>query len=155
MDRGYFGIGICHCKSRCNVGTLWRSAALLGASFIFTVGRRYRAQSSDTLKTPRHIPLFHHETLQQLKESLPWSAPLVGVELDERAEMVTEFRHPERAVYLLGAEDHGLTREERDACHALIQLPGEFSMNVSVAGSIVMFDRWQKRKAPTAAQAAE
>lgn len=42
MKRGYFGIGIYHTKNVLNVGTLWRSAHNFGASFIFTVGMRYR-----------------------------------------------------------------------------------------------------------------
>lgn len=38
--RGYFGIGIFHGKSSENLGTLWRSAAILGADFIFTIGKQ-------------------------------------------------------------------------------------------------------------------
>jgi tRNA(Leu) C34 or U34 (ribose-2'-O)-methylase TrmL len=44
----YFEIGIYHPKTRNNVGTLWRSAYQLGASGLFTIGRRYERQSSDT-----------------------------------------------------------------------------------------------------------
>ena len=54
------------------------------------------------------------------------------------------FSHPKRAVYLLGSEDNGLTRKAMDKCHALVRLPGERSMNVAVAGSIVMYDRHNK-----------
>ena len=32
--RGYFGIGIFHGKTETNIGTLWRSAAILGADNI-------------------------------------------------------------------------------------------------------------------------
>ena len=51
---------------------------------------------------------------------------------------------PERAVYLLGAEDHGLSRKALDKCHHFIMIPGsqlDQSLNVSVAGSIIMYDR--------------
>lgn len=141
MSRGFFAIGIEHGKNAINVGTLWRSANILGAAFIFTVGRRYKRQSSDTLKTWRHIPLFHFDTLTDLREHLPHDCLMVGVELDPSATPLAEFDHPERAVYMLGAEDHGLTREAMETCHRLVVLPGEHSMNVSVAGSIVMYDR--------------
>jgi tRNA G18 (ribose-2'-O)-methylase SpoU len=145
--RGYFGIGIWHAKTENNVGTLWRSAYLLGASFVFTVGRRYRKQASDTATTWRHIPLFHFEDVDALIRHMPYSCPLVGVELDPRAHPVTRFIHPERACYLLGAEDHGLSPDVRNRCHALVQLPGEFSMNVAAAGTIVLYDRLAKVEA--------
>lgn len=38
MKRGYFGIGVYHSKNADNIGTLWRSAAIFGADFIFTNG---------------------------------------------------------------------------------------------------------------------
>jgi tRNA G18 (ribose-2'-O)-methylase SpoU len=144
MGRGYFGIGIVHVKKEHNVGTLLRTAQSLGAAFVFTVGRRYDRQASDTTKAWRHIPLYHHDTIDQLVDSLPYSCPLIGVELDPRARPISNYVHPERAVYLLGAEDHGLTPSERARCHQLVQLPGAYCLNVATAGSIVMFDRVQK-----------
>ena len=47
---GYFGIGIYQAKRFENVGVLWRGAYQLGASFIFTIGKRYRRQ--DEIGTP-------------------------------------------------------------------------------------------------------
>ncbi len=58
--------------------------------------------------------------------------------------LVTEFKHPERCVYLLGAEDIGLSKDAIDKCHKLVQLPGDYCMNVAVAGSIMMYDRHSK-----------
>lgn len=141
--KGYFGIGIDHPKHEVNVGTLWRTAQIFGAAFVFTVGRRYKAQASDTIATPHHVPLFHFTTVVDLIEHLPWSAPLVGVELDENATPIERFRHPDRAVYLLGAEDHGLTTDALSRCHYLTQLPGYTCMNVAAAGSILLYDRWR------------
>ena len=45
LKRGFFGIGIFHAKNEENIGTLWRSASILGADFIFTIGKPYRHQS--------------------------------------------------------------------------------------------------------------
>ena len=143
--RGYFGIGIEHGKTRQNLGTLWRSAKIFGADFIFTVGRRYDKQASDTLKTWRHIPLYHYRDVSHLHQSIPFGCKLIGVEIDANATILKDFNHPERAIYLLGAEDHGLTHEAFLACHDLIQIEGKFCLNVAVAGSIVMYDRLIKR----------
>lgn len=144
LDRGYFGVGIEHTKTEANVGTLWRTADLLGASFMFTVGRRYRRQASDTMKSWKHIPLFHFADLDDLWASLPLECRVVGVELDDRATPLCDYQHWERALYLLGAEDHGLTAEAIRRCHDLVVLPGRRSMNVAVAGSIALYDRYNK-----------
>lgn len=145
MKRGFFAIGIENGKTSMNLGTLWRSANLFGASFIFTLGARYKTQSSDTLKTPRHVPLVHYTDVADLVAHLPYSCPLVGIELDTKARDLSAFTHPERACYLLGAEDNGLSKAAIAASHHLVKLPGRFSMNVAVAGSIVMFDRDARR----------
>lgn len=143
MSRGYFGIGVYHPKTEVNIGTLWRSAYLFGAAFVFTVGRRYEKRASDTPKTPRHIPLLHYTDIEDLHAHLPHGAPLVGVELDAGARALPGYVHPERAVYLLGAEDHGLPERVLDKCHSLVTIPTvrPQSLNVAVAGSIVLYDR--------------
>ena len=145
-QRGFYAIGIENGKTPMNLGTLWRSAHLLGAAFIFTVGRRYTRQTSDTMKSWRHLPLMNFESIDDLFNALPYSCPLVGIELDPRAHRLQNFSHPERACYLLGAEDHGLTRRAIDRCHHLVQLPGAHSMNVAAAGTVVMYDRLAKRE---------
>lgn len=146
--RGYFGIGIENGKTVSNIGTLWRSAGVFGASFIFTVGKRYKKQCSDTLKTPRHIPLYPYKDFNDMYAHLPTDCQLVGVELVDTSIALPKFKHPQRAVYLLGAEDHGLSRSALERCHSIIQIPTHlaYSLNVSVAGSLVMYDRVLKEK---------
>ncbi|PWH85803.1 RNA methyltransferase [Brumimicrobium oceani] len=143
-EANYFGIGIMQHKRGHNIGTLWRSAYILGASYIFTIGKSYKKQTSDVLKSWREIPLFHYDDFDDFYKHIPYNSKLVGVELDERAELLSEYEHTPRAVYLLGAEDNGLPEEVLDRCHDLIQLPGTNSLNVAVAGSIVMHDRISK-----------
>lgn len=138
--RGYFGIGIYHTKTEVNVGTLWRSASQLGAAFCFTIGRRYKRQASDTRATWRHTPLYHYETLDAFLEHRPYDCQLVGVEMADRARSIPGFTHPQRAIYLLGAEDHGIPKEVQAKCQHIVQLQGG-SYNVAVAGSIIMYDR--------------
>ncbi len=109
--RGFFVIGIQNTKNVINVGTLWRSAQAMGVAYIFTIGRRYKRQASDTTKVWKHIPLLHFDTFGEFYEHLPHDCRLVGVEIEPGAKPLPGFKHPERAAYLLGAEDHGLTRE--------------------------------------------
>jgi tRNA G18 (ribose-2'-O)-methylase SpoU len=142
----YFAIGIEHTKTEANVGTLWRSADLFDAAFVFTIGRRYKRQCSDTMHSWKRIPLFHFDDFADLYAHIPHDCMLVGVELDDRSIALPKYSHPKRAIYLLGAEDNGLTREARQRCHSLVQLPGRYSMNVAAAGTIVLYDRFSKRE---------
>lgn len=146
-SRGYFGIVVFNPKSEINIGTLWRAAFLHDAAFVGTVGRRYVRQSSDTPGTPNHVPLFHYTDFDDLVAHIPHGCPIVAVELDECAKMLPEFSHPQRAIYLLGAEDRGIPQSVLDRCDYTVQIPTvrEWSMNVSSAGSVVMYDRLAKQ----------
>lgn len=146
--RGFYAIGAESPKTSVNIGTLWRSANIFGAACIFTIGRRYHRQSSDTLNTPRHVPLWHFDSVDELVRAMPEGAPLVGVELTDTAIPIGTFVHPQRAVYLLGAEDNGLSKASLSRCHHVVRLPGESSLNVAVAGSIVAYDRLRSRGEP-------
>ncbi|HSD08996.1 MAG TPA: RNA methyltransferase [Flavobacterium sp.] len=137
----FFGIGIQNGKTPENLGVLWRSAQNLGASFIFTIGNRYAKQACDTENAVKSMPYFHYEDFDDFYKNLPKGARLVGVELDERAEDLEAFEHPRRCVYLLGAEDNGLSKKAIAKCHHLVKFKSKKSLNVSVAGSIVLYDR--------------
>ncbi len=145
-NNGYFAIGVFRGKTQHNIGTLWRTAYILGAAYIFTVDGRYKKQSSDVLKSWSRIPLFNYKDFDELLQNIPYDCRLVGVEIDERSEMLHEFKHPKRAIYLLGAEDTGLPEFVKEKCHMLIKLPGNNSLNVGVTGSIVIHDRVSKIK---------
>lgn len=150
-EPNFYGIGIINGINKVNIGTLWRSAYILGASFIFTVNKKYKFQASDVMKTPTRIPLYNYDNINDLKKHLPHSTKLIGVELIENAQFLNKFEHPQRGAYLLGSEANGLLPEVLEKCHHVIKLPGNFSLNVTVAGSIVMHDRICKltHKIPT------
>ena len=141
----YFGIGIENCKTGVNLGTLWRSAHAYGAAFIFVVGQRYHGQSSDTTKAWRQIPLYQYENFGKFHENIPHDCMLVGVETAAAAVPINKFFHPKRAVYILGAEDGGLSNAAKEKCHKLLILPGVWCLNVACAGTVVMYDRLIKR----------
>jgi tRNA G18 (ribose-2'-O)-methylase SpoU len=145
MTRGFFEIGIVRSKSPANVGTLWRSAYQMGASGIFTIGKRFPYQPTDTYRTQRHIPYREYEDAEAFTKALPLDCVLIGVEMGGKE--LKSFVHPERAIYLLGAEDDGIPPELLSQCKYIVSLPSvrAASYNVAVAGSILMFDRQSKR----------
>lgn len=143
MSRGYFEIGIFHGKTEHNLGTLWRTAFQMGAAGIFTIGQRYRTQASDTYKTHRHIPMRQYKDFEEFQIGRPEGCPLIGIEMGGTP--LCEFKHPQRAIYLLGAEDGGLPPRIQERCQGMIALPSAdgrpASYNVAVAGALVMAHR--------------
>jgi tRNA G18 (ribose-2'-O)-methylase SpoU len=143
-QNGYFGIGCLNMKTADNYGTLFRTAQIMGADFIFLIGARFKPQSSDTMKSWRHLPMFEYKDFQDFNTHRPYNCKLVGIELCKEAKPIKNYSHPKQACYLLGAEDNGLTKEAIEKCQEIVYLPGERSMNVAVAGSIILFDRINK-----------
>ncbi len=141
MKKGYFEIGIYHSKTPSNLGTLWRSAYQLGAAGIFVIGKRFTKQASDTVKAYRHIPMREYDTFEQFQDSRPYDCSLIGVEMGGKT--LSSFTHPDRAIYLLGAEDSGLPKQIIDECQQVISLDAinTLSYNVAVAGSLIMYNR--------------
>lgn len=141
----FFGIGIQNGKTPENLGVLWRTAQNMGASFIFTIGNRYANQACDTHNSVKSMPYFHYKTFDDFYNHLPKGVRIVGVEKTEDAIPLEHFEHPKRCVYLLGAEDHGLSNQAIEKSHFLVQFESEYSLNVAVAGSIVLYDRSRQK----------
>jgi len=138
--RGYFGIGIYEPKTELNMGTLWRSAHNFGANFIFTIGDRYKKQPSDTTKASLSVPLYRYADFNEFKKNKPDKGALVFIEQTKNASKLENFYHPEQAIYILGAEDHGIPEEIMKG-HQKVMIDTPFCLNVAVAGSIVMWSR--------------
>lgn len=140
----WFGIGIEHPKHASNVGTLFRSAVAFDAGFLFTLGTRYRPEASDTVHSWRHLPYVPYPNLDAFTGARPFDTPVVGVEFSEDAKPLARFLHPRRALYLLGAEDRGLSKGALDLCQDVVCIPTRYCLNVSAAGTVLMYDRSAK-----------
>lgn len=140
--RGYFGIGAEGVSKSANVGALLRTAHAFGASFCFTVGTGFDARAgrlADTAGTPAHVPLWHYADAAELR--LPQGCQLVGIELHEDAAELPSFRHPLSAAYVLGPERSSLSPALLARCDHLVRIPTRFSLNLAVAGALVLYDR--------------
>ena len=61
-DKGFFGIGCIGMKYQDNYGTLLRTAQILGADFIYIVGKRFEKLPQDTMHSHKHIPTVFFDT---------------------------------------------------------------------------------------------
>jgi tRNA G18 (ribose-2'-O)-methylase SpoU len=122
-----------------NVGTLFRTAHAFGASFVFTLRAQYKGALSDTSDTPRSVPAYTFPDLESFR--LPQGCRLVGVEISDQAIDLPSFRHPRQVAYVLGAEREGLSAEVQALCDYVVKIPTRFSVNLGVAGALIMYDR--------------
>lgn len=143
--RGYFGIGVDGISKPMNLGNLLRIAHAFDASFFFTLGGRVKLSEaqSDTSSAAGHLPFYQFETMTEFR--LPQGCRMVGVEITDDAVELPRFRHPLRAAYVFGAERLSLSPATLSACDHVVRIPTRFSINVGMAGAIVMYDRLVSR----------
>ncbi len=140
--RGYFGLGVEGVSKSANVGALLRTAHAFGAAFCFTVAAGFDARAArvaDTSDTQAHVPMWRFDDIAAM--DLPQGCVLVGVELLEDAAELPSFRHPVNAAYVLGPERSGLSPEMLAQCRHVVRIPTRFSLNLAVAGALVLYDR--------------
>ena len=140
--KGYFGIGVEGVSKAINVGTLFRTAHAFGASFVFTLRAHYNQRQgflSDTSDTPRSVPTYDFADLDAFR--LPHGCRLIGVEISDQAIELPSFRHPRQAAYILGSEREGLSSDVQSICDYVVKIPMQFSVNLGIAGALIMYDR--------------
>jgi hypothetical protein len=94
---------------------------------------------TDTSDTPRSVPTYHFDDLTSFR--LPLGCRLVGIEITDDAIDLPSFRHPRQAAYVLGAEREGLSADLQALCDYVVKIPTRFSVNLGVAGALIMYDR--------------
>lgn len=144
--RGFFALGVDGLSKAHNAGALMRTAHAFGASFIFAIAPHVNMRhihQADTSATYRHLPLYVHDTIDEL--NLPKDCKLVGVELLDDAVELPSFRHPDQAAYILGPERGSLSPETVARCDYTVKIPTSFCINVSTAGAILLYDRMISR----------
>lgn len=139
-----FGIGILNYHHDCNISGLMRSAYCFDASFVFTIGRKYQRTAADTVNCTEQIPYYHYLTLEDFEKNIPSGYQIVCVENPENAKNLETFCHPRNVIYLLGSEAQGLPKKVLDKKWQVVKINTSKCLNVSIAGSIVMYDRQAK-----------
>jgi 23S rRNA (guanosine2251-2'-O)-methyltransferase len=139
-----------------NLGALLRTADAAGVDGVVIPERRAVGVNATVVKTSagasEHVPVAKvtnlGRTLEELKEKNVW---VVG--LDERgAQSYDEIDYAMDCAVVLGAEGHGLHEQVRKKCDFLVRIPmlGKVpSLNVSVAGAVVMYEVARQRRART------
>jgi len=124
-----------------NLGNLVRIAHAFDASFFFSVAPHLKLSdaNSDTSRAHGALPFYSFERPEDFR--LPLGCRLVGVEITDDAVELPRFRHPTRAAYVFGAERYSLSPQMLSLCEFVVKIPTRFSINVGMAGAIVLYDR--------------
>lgn len=69
----------------------------------------------------------------------------VAVELIDRAKIILDYEHPERAFYIFGPENGALGTNVMSWCRDKIYIPTRFCMSLSATVNVVLYDRMVKR----------
>lgn len=139
-------------RSPGNLGTLIRtSEAVGGAGFIF-LGRRVDLFDPDVIRASMGA-IFHQKFVRtNLSAIVPWirrhQCHVVGASPDGTTDL-HQFDYPSSTLLFLGEERQGLTQQQRDLCQDLVRIPMvgmADSLNLAVAGSLLMYEVYRSQK---------
>lgn len=140
-----------------NLGALIRTADGAGADGVIIPERRAVGVTGTVVKASagasEHLPIARvtniARTLEELKERNVWT-----VGLDERgSQTYDEIDYHMHCAIVLGAEGRGLHDLVRKRCDFLVSIPMQGSvpsLNVSVAGAVVMYEVARQRRSGSA-----
>jgi 23S rRNA (guanosine2251-2'-O)-methyltransferase len=142
-----------HLQDPQNIGTLLRTAEVVGVHGVALPGRRaaeitpavVNASSGATEHLPVVLVGNLAQTIAELQRQGVW---VVGLEDDEAAQDFDGADLNMPLALVVGAEGAGLARLVRERCDFLVRLPmsGQIaSLNAAVAGSIALYGAWRQR----------
>jgi 23S rRNA (guanosine2251-2'-O)-methyltransferase len=143
-----------HLQDPQNIGTLLRTAEVVGVHGVVLPGRRAAEVTPAVVNASsgatEHLRIAVVGNLaQSIAAAQKAGVWVVGVEDDDRAQEYDRVDLDMPLALVVGAEGTGLARLTRERCDFLIKLPmaGQIaSLNAAVAGSIVLYHAWRTRR---------
>jgi tRNA(Leu) C34 or U34 (ribose-2'-O)-methylase TrmL len=133
-------------KYSANVGAAVRAASCFGAKQVWWTGNRFNLDDNDRLPREERMKGYKDVELRQFDrpfDHFPNAVP-VAIELLPNSECLSDFVHPENAVYVFGPEDGSIPPVFRRHCHRFVSIPSKHCLNLAAAVYIVLYDRNQK-----------
>jgi 23S rRNA (guanosine2251-2'-O)-methyltransferase len=138
-----------------NFGAILRTAAATGVSAVF-VAKDHQAPINGTVfKTSAgaltRIPIVRvsniNQMIDRLKKMKFWTAAIDIDTENRRTESLFDQTFDTSMAFVLGSEGKGIAEKTRERCDYVISIPMENdveSLNVSVAGAVVMYE-WKRQ----------
>lgn len=132
-----------------NVSQVVRACSCFGVEQCWFTGNRVQIELENAKRLPREERMKGYSSVDIIQYDYPFEqfkgATVVGIEVVPGAEMLTDFEHPENAVYVFGPEDGGLNSMVKGFCHRFVFIPMRHCSNLAAAVYITLYDRMLKR----------
>jgi len=141
--RGHYGIAMLTPSHKENISGVARATGCFDADYMAVVGRDYDDHAAG-VGHDRHTPIWQFKHTVDFLGSLPYDTQVVAIDVDEDATPLSEYHHPERAIYVLGEEGPGFENHQDvlDRADDTVYIESEYCMNVAVAGNMILRDRY-------------
>jgi 23S rRNA (guanosine2251-2'-O)-methyltransferase len=149
-----FLLAVDHLEDPQNVGALLRTAEAVGVHGVILPARRSVGITPAVVKASagasEHLCIVIVsnlvQTLNSLKKAGVW---VIGIEKAVSAQPYHQVDLNMPLTLVVGSEGKGLTRLVSETCDLLLEIPMQghiASLNVSVAGALVMYEAWRARQ---------
>ena len=126
-----------------NIGGLVRTFNIMNGAEVDIVGRK-QWDRRGSVGTHNYMYIKYENEMSDLINRLKsMSYRIVAAEIDDRAEPLHTYKFEQRTAIIMGAEATGITKETLAMADDLVYIPQQGSarsMNVSAAGSIMMYE---------------
>lgn len=134
-----------------NVSGAIRAASCFGIEQVFWSGSRVRLDLESKTRLPREERMKGYGAVQAIEsdrffDAFPAGTVPVAIELTPNAELLTQFEHPENALYVFGPEDGSIKSVTLRHCQRFVAIPTHHCLNLATAISVVLYDRRMKRQ---------
>ena len=130
-----------------NVGAALRACSCFDVRQLWYTGNRVSMNGKHRL--PREERMKGYEDVEVRQYDYPFGqfqdVVPVAIEIMSGSEPLTEFEHPENAMYVFGPEDGSLERATLKHCHRFITIPARHCTNLAAAVYITLYDRMLKK----------
>ena len=150
-------------KTPFNVGSAIRACSIFGVGTLRWTGERVHAEKArgaagsgykrlpreERLKQYQWVDWRRHDTQDLVSDLyLQHGYTPVCVEVDDTAEYLDEFVHPDKAVYVFGPEDGSVPKGVRAVCHRFVRIrtANRSPLNLGAAVNLVLHDRYVKQQ---------
>jgi len=131
-----------------NVSQAVRACSCFGVEQCWFTGNRVQVELENATRLPREERMKGYSSVDIIQYDYPFeqfqNATVVGIEVVAGAEMMTDFEHPDNALYVFGPEDGGLTSMVKGFCHRYVFIPMRHCSNLAAAVYITLYDRFLK-----------
>lgn len=134
-----------------NVGAALRAASCYDFSQVWYTGNRINEVIESRGRLPREERMKGYQSVALFNTDKPFDAFAsdvvpVAIEISPSAELLTQFEHPEKALYVFGPEDGSIPSVALRHCHRHVVIPTAHCLNLATAVATVLYDRRMKRQ---------